>query len=40
MVLIGAKTIDLKGIVNEALEKCTCVETVFGSKKNQFQTSA
>ncbi|PQJ81347.1 AMP-binding protein, partial [Polaribacter glomeratus] len=29
----GAKTIDLKGIVDEALEKCTCVETVLVAKR-------
>ena len=29
----GAKTIDLKGIVDEALENCSCVETVLVAKR-------
>ncbi|MEN8764702.1 MAG: acetate--CoA ligase [Wenyingzhuangia sp.] len=29
----GAKTIDLKGIVDEALEQCPCVETVLVAKR-------
>ena len=29
----GAKTIDLKGIVDEALESCPCVETVLVAKR-------
>ena len=29
----GAKTIDLKGIVDEALESCNCVETVLVAKR-------
>ena len=29
----GAKTIDLKGIVDEALEDCSCVETVLVAKR-------
>ncbi|MDD7887781.1 acetate--CoA ligase [Flavivirga sp. 57AJ16] len=29
----GAKTIDLKGIVDEALNECTCVETVLVAKR-------
>ncbi|MFS4481409.1 acetate--CoA ligase [Hyunsoonleella sp. 2307UL5-6] len=29
----GAKTIDLKGIVDDALEDCTCVETVLVAKR-------
>jgi len=29
----GAKTIDLKGIVDEGLESCTCVETVLVAKR-------
>lgn len=29
----GAKTIDLKGIVDEALEKCPCVKTVLVAKR-------
>ena len=29
----GAKTIDLKGIVDEALESCDCVETVLVAKR-------
>ncbi|WP_299104752.1 acetate--CoA ligase [uncultured Tenacibaculum sp.] len=29
----GAKTIDLKGIVDEALESCECVETVLVAKR-------
>ncbi|AUP81092.1 acetate--CoA ligase [Flavivirga eckloniae] len=29
----GAKTIDLKGIVDEALNDCTCVETVLVAKR-------
>jgi acetyl-CoA synthetase len=31
----GAKTIDLKGIVDEALENCSCVETVLVTKRIQ-----
>ena len=31
----GAKTIDLKGIVDEALESCSCVETVLVAKRIQ-----
>ncbi|OSY88202.1 acetyl-CoA synthetase [Tenacibaculum holothuriorum] len=31
----GAKTIDLKGIVDEALENCSCVETVLVVKRIQ-----
>ncbi len=29
----GSKTIDLKGIVDEALEECSCVETVLVAKR-------
>ena len=29
----GSKTIDLKGIVDEALESCSCVETVLVAKR-------
>ena len=29
----GAKTIDLKGIVDDALENCSCVETVLVAKR-------
>ena len=29
----GAKTIDLKGIVDEALENCPCVSTVLVAKR-------
>ncbi|WP_456441626.1 acetate--CoA ligase [Psychroserpens sp.] len=29
----GAKTIDLKGIVDEALEDCTCIESVLVAKR-------
>ena len=32
----GAKTIDLKGIVDEALEDCPGVEYSFGSKTNSI----
>ncbi|MCV6630638.1 MAG: acetate--CoA ligase [Flavobacteriaceae bacterium] len=31
----GAKTIDLKGIVDEALEDCSCVDTVLVAKRIQ-----
>jgi len=31
----GAKTIDLKGIVDEALEDCSCIETVLVAKRIQ-----
>ena len=31
----GAKTIDLKGIVDEALESCSCIETVLVAKRIQ-----
>ena len=35
----GAKTIDLKGIVDEALENCGCVETVLVAKRIQSNIS-
>lgn len=35
----GDKTIDLKSIVNNALEKCTCVETVLVVKRTQTPVS-
>ena len=35
----GEKTIDLKGIVDEALKDCSCVETVLVAKRIQIQTS-
>ena len=33
----GAKTIDLKGIVDDALEECPCVETVLVAKRIQSE---
>jgi len=35
----GAKTIDLKGIVDEALESCPCVENVLVAKRIQSKIS-
>ncbi|MFD2727549.1 acetate--CoA ligase [Hyunsoonleella rubra] len=35
----GAKTIDLKGIVDDALEDCPCVETVLVAKRIQSDIS-
>ena len=34
----GSKTIDLKGIVDEALESCSCVETVLVAKRIKTET--
>ncbi len=34
----GSKTIDLKGIVDEALESCSCVENVLVAKRIQTDT--
>ena len=33
----GAKTIDLKGIVDDALEECSCVDTVLVAKRIQSE---